>query len=103
MMSQNDRPDQAMEYGKWKMKKGETGQPIPPFSFIFLAELLGDFLNPCDRHGIARHLAGDFEFSALILFALFERGLAQLIPLCIELVVLAVGVNAKPALEATGH
>jgi len=23
-----------MEYGKWKMKKGETGQPITPFSFI---------------------------------------------------------------------
>ena len=85
------------------MKKGETGQPITPFSFIFLAELIGDFLNPCDRYRIARHLAGDFEFGALILFALFERGLAQLVTLRIELVVLAAGVNAKPAVEATGH
>ena len=85
------------------MKKGETGQPIPPFLFIVLAKLLDDFLNTFDRYPVTGHLAGDFEFGAFILFALFERGLAQLITLRIEQIVLAVGVKAKPAIDATGH
>ena len=36
---------------------------------------LEDFLNTFDRHLAASHCAGDFELGAIVLFALFERGL----------------------------
>src|SRR5215510_10872421 len=85
-----------------KDEKGRDRSTDPALSFIVLVELL-EFSNAFDRHLVTGHLAGDFEFGALILFALFERGLGQLIPLRIEQIVLAAGVNAKPAVDATGH
>jgi len=70
--------------------------------FIPSIELL-DFLHLFNRHLAARHLAGDFELGAFILFALFERGLGHGIPFIVELGVLAARVDTKPALEAILH
>ena len=85
-----------------KNKKGETYQPISPFLFIALAELL-DFGNASDRQLAVGHLADDFELGAFILFALFERRLGQRNSLLIKLCVLTAGVDTKPALETAFH
>jgi hypothetical protein len=85
------------------MKKGETGQPVSPFLFIALAELLADFLNLFDRHLAAGHFAGDLELGPFILLALFERCLGQGSSFCVELCIFAVSIDTKPTLEATFH